>query len=154
LNALRGANGTCPMVKIVALLKRRADLSVEDFVHHYETRHAPLALSHMSGAARYVRRYLRPVPRTLAASTEMDEAGSCVDAIAELWVEDSATADLVLAELARPAVAAAISADEERFLDRAQTRLFIVDERESTCPPRPARGVDGASPDDITDAIA
>ncbi|MDH6281372.1 hypothetical protein [Prescottella agglutinans] len=37
----------------------------------------------------------------------------------------------MLATHARPEVAAAITADEENFLDRSRTRMYVVDVRES-----------------------
>jgi hypothetical protein len=121
------------MVKIVALLKRRAGLSFDDFISYYETRHAPLALSHMTSAIRYCRRYLRP----LEQCPEDPHKGRWVeppfDAITELWVEDQEAARRTLAAMAQPDVAAQIAVDEERLFDRSKTLLFMVDERESNC---------------------
>ncbi|WFR71367.1 hypothetical protein P9209_20310 [Prescottella defluvii] len=37
----------------------------------------------------------------------------------------------VLATHARPELSAAIAADEENFLDRSRTRMYVVDVRES-----------------------
>ena len=122
------------MVKITALLKRRAGLSFEDFITHYENRHAPLALSHMTSAVRYCRKYLRPLTKAAEDANGTHGVETDFDAITELWVEDHAAAERTFAELAQPLAAAEIAADEERFLDRGKLRLFlVVEERESDC---------------------
>ena len=52
--------------------------------------------------------------------------------ITEIWFADRAAYEAAMARHAQPEVAAAIAADEENFLDRSKTRMFVVDERIST----------------------
>jgi EthD domain len=130
----RSKHSLFDMVKIIALLRRRAGLSFEDFITHYETRHAPLALSHMTSAVRYCRKYLRPLTKPAEDANGTHGVEPHFDAITELWVEDYAAAERTFAELAQPLVAAEIATDEEHFLDRGKIRLFfVVEERESDC---------------------
>lgn len=48
------------MYKAIALLKARADLSKADFIHDYETRHAPLILTCTAHLLAHRRNYLDP----------------------------------------------------------------------------------------------
>jgi hypothetical protein len=121
------------MVKIIALLKRRPGLSLDDFINYYETRHAPLALSHMTSAIRYFRRYLRPLRQPAGDPNKTQWVEPPFDAITELWVEDQEAAERTLTAMAQPDVAAQIAADEERLFDRSKIQVFLVDERESDC---------------------
>lgn len=50
------------MIKLVYMLKRHPALTREEFKALYEGRHARLGEKHATRAARYVRRYLQPVP--------------------------------------------------------------------------------------------
>ena len=43
----------------------------------------------------------------------------------------------MVAELAKPDVAALIAEDEEKLFDRTKTQLFFVDEVETSIPDRP-----------------
>jgi len=53
------------------------------------------------------------------------------DVISAFIFDDMAAYEDMLATHARPEVAAAIAADEEKFLDRSRTRMYVVDVRES-----------------------
>jgi hypothetical protein len=116
-------------VKIVILMKKKPGMSREDFIHHYETVHAvefgKKLLGHLF--ARYVRNY----PKRLV---EYQPEDPCLegnyDAVTEIWVKD----DTALAEMQRiinlPENNKRILEDEEKFQDRLQTRLLIVEEIE------------------------
>ena len=51
------------------------------------------------------------------------------DVVTELWFKDRAGYEAMLAGPGNPEVAKRVADDEERFLDRAKTRFFVVDER-------------------------
>ena len=110
------------MFKLAILLKRRAGLSVEEFRDYYESRHVPLCMTYMAGAARYVRRY--PVVGAGAPEPEFD-------VITELWFDNLRARDLVLRTLAADAMPPDVIADELRFIDRAKSRAYALEECET-----------------------
>ena len=110
------------MHKLLIFLKRKPGMSREAFRDYYENRHVPLCLTYMAGAQRYVRRYLEPYP----GQPEPD-----FDVITELWFEDRATLDIVMATLARDAMPADVIADELNVFDRARSRFCAVSESET-----------------------
>ncbi len=110
------------MIKVIGLLKRRADMTTEQFRRYYETHHRRLGERLLAGyAAHYERRYLD------AQSSEGASAGD-FDVLLEVWYADAATHAAASAYLASPEVAAEIAEDEERLFDRPQNRFFVVAE--------------------------
>ncbi len=115
------------MFKVIALLKRRPDLSLSAFIDHYELRHAPLGVRYLTAADRYARHYLNPAPYPLDGRT----AEPAYDVLTELCFADRQRYDEGMAQLGAPEAASVIGADEERFLNRAQSRLMFVEEHRS-----------------------
>ena len=69
------------MIKSLALLKRKKDITREQFLHHWEKVHAPLVLSSsLPGVRKYVQHH--PV--------EVDDPvfENDIDGIAEMWFDD------------------------------------------------------------------
>lgn len=114
------------MHKILIFLKRREGVSVAAFRDYYESRHVPLCRHYMQGAARYLRRYLDPLP---------DGQGNLVDppydVITETWFDDKATFDMVVKFAARGVLPQDVVEDEERLFDRTASRFMTVTEHES-----------------------
>ncbi|WP_156681293.1 EthD domain-containing protein [Sphingomonas profundi] len=113
-------------MKIVILIKKKAGMSREDFIRHYETSHAVIGkrmLGHLW--TRYVRNYPQSLMEYQPEANSIDDS---YDAVTEIWLKDEAA----LAEMGRiinePENNALILADEEKFQDRLKTRLLIVDE--------------------------
>jgi len=94
------------MMKIIALLPRRIDLTRGQFRDYYESRHAPLAIGYFA-FAKYVRNHL------------LDEENIGFDAISEFWNEDI----VKLASLMQTEIGEIFRADERRFMDREQIRM-------------------------------
>src|SRR5262249_50119665 len=74
------------MIKQVVFLKKRADLSMEQFMAYYENQHTQLAKRmgakpSLPNAQRYVRRYIRPEKNPLTG--EVIHPG--YDCIMEIW---------------------------------------------------------------------
>ena len=116
------------MYKSIALLKRKPELSREDFIAYYENNHVPLIRRLLPGIRGYRRNFIEPEGAFVSA----DAAARDFDVITELWFADRAAYEAAMAHHERPEVAGAIAADEENFLDRSKTRMFVVDERIST----------------------
>ena len=103
------------MVKIVAFLKRKPGMSVEDFLAYWRTTHAGIVMK-MPNIRRYVQSH------TLLSGYRKGEPA--YDGVAELWFENT---DAMRA-LAPTAEYAAVMADENNFLDPARRGSIITDE--------------------------
>ena len=115
------------MFKCIALLKRKNGLSREQFIEYYETRHAPLMRRLLPQMTDYRRNYFDVAGAFVYPGASLPD----FDVVTEMWVEDRAAYDAMIAIATRPDVARIIAEDEEHFLDRDQTRMLIVDERRS-----------------------
>jgi len=109
------------MIKTIAMIKRKADMSREEFVKHYEEVHAPLALKHLPMIKRYVRNHVVELPGM---------EGPDFDCVTELWL-DSVEDAMKLFEFVQSDEGRVIRDDEEKFLDRERIVFFLVDEKVS-----------------------
>jgi uncharacterized protein (TIGR02118 family) len=116
------------LFKTIALLKCKSGLSREAFIDYYENHHVPLIRSLLPQICGYRRNFVDPE----GAFINEGAAERDFDVITEIWVPDRAAYDAAMALHARPEVAQAIAEDEENFLDRSCTRMFVVDERLSS----------------------
>ena len=110
--------------KVIALLKRRADITRDAFIRYYENHRAPLILSQFPSITAYRRNFA-----DFTAAFESDAAPFDFDVVTEIEFGDRSGYDAMLARHSDPAVAATIAADEDQFLDRAFTRMFVVETR-------------------------
>lgn len=117
-----------PPYKLVIFMKRRPGLTIEAFRDYYENRHVPLCSRYMMGVTHYVRRYIQPLPDPSGVPIEMD-----YDVITEVWFEDRAIFDAVLAAAAADAMPEDVKRDEEQLFDRAKARFTTVIEIETAC---------------------
>lgn len=103
------------MVKAVAILKRRPDLTFQQFVDHWRNVHAPLALQ-IPGVVKYVQSptLQRPNARSQPPA----------DGIAEIWFESMETYRAGFTS----AAAEALLADEQNFLDLDKVVRSFVQE--------------------------
>jgi SnoaL-like domain/EthD domain len=115
------------MMKVIALLKKKAGLSRAEFIAYYETRHAPLIRSLLPDIADYRRNYV-----DREGAIESSVAAIDFDSVTEIYFADRAACERFWERSADPEVARAIAEDEENVFDRAATRLFIVDETGGT----------------------
>lgn len=116
------------MIKMVALMKRKPGLSLEQFIERYEQYHAPFAKPHMPHAVRYERRFLRPLGNPLTGG----DGESVFDVLTEVWFPDRAALEADLGHIATPEMMAAFAADEEPLFDRAHHRLFLIEDERQT----------------------
>ncbi|WP_336874003.1 EthD domain-containing protein [Rhodococcus qingshengii] len=111
------------MIKVIALLARRPDLSHAEFVHYYENNHSVLIRRLLPQVGDYRRNYIeRNTILGPAGVPDLD-----FDVITEMFFADRAAYDAMLATHAQPEVCSAIEADEANFLDRSRIRMFLVD---------------------------
>lgn len=108
------------MIKLIVAVKRRGDVSPEEFHRYWRTRHAELVRRNPA-SKRYVRRYVQchTVPE------EYEGGEPPFDGTAELWFQsvedkDSFFSDRDYLEKVRP--------DEGRFADMGRTVFFVTRE--------------------------
>jgi hypothetical protein len=117
------------VIKIVVLLKRKAGLSLAEFIDHYETVHVPLATRLSTRALRYERHFLHPIPNMVEAGPSVEPE---YDVVTEIWYGDLAAFDADQRDArARPEQVAAVIADEKVLFDRSKTRLALAEDRVS-----------------------
>ncbi len=119
------------MIKLIGLLKKRPDLSRQQFIDYYEHHHAPLASSLLPMGHDYRRSYTK---KMRVNGKEVDDAFE-YDVVSELWFESEEAYGAFAAAMQNPEVFRQIVEDEERFLDRASSRILMVDERRSGSAP-------------------
>ena len=108
------------MVKLIVAVKRRADMSVEAFQHHWRTQHARLVRD-CPASARYIRRYVQCL--TLPAHYAAGEPA--FDGTAELWFDSDEDRAKFFSD---PDYLATVQPDEGRFADMERTRFFVTEE--------------------------
>ena len=116
------------MLKAVVFLRRRADLTQEQFRSHYENNHVPLVRRWLPTIGRYVRNYLELT--SVSAGRQDDSTGAAptpyFDVITEIWFDDQKAYDDFVLALQDPEVSRALQEDEERFLDRSIVQTYPV----------------------------
>lgn len=109
------------MIKLMMLISKRADISLETFREHYEQVHAPLAAAHLPHLVRYVRNYV--VGR-------FRDTVDC-DCITEFWFDHPGPWAEARKVLLPPDLLEMLGKDEETFMDRASMRVLVVEEGET-----------------------
>lgn len=114
------------MPKLIALISRQPQLSMDAFRDYYEANHAPLVRRLLPMIARYTRSYLPSAPETPAGKGRAN-----FDVLTELWFESDADLESFWKRINEPEVIAAIRADESNFLLSDRTVMYAVDEVET-----------------------
>jgi len=115
------------MFKSIALLKKKAGLTRQQFIDYYENNHAPLIVRLTPGIRAYHRNFIDWNGMFEAA----DGSETNFDCVTEVWFDDRAAYEKAMAVLTSPDVAKQIADDEEHVFDRSKTRMFVVDETKS-----------------------
>lgn len=116
------------MIKMINLLKRNPELSLEEFIDYYENVHRKIGEKYLSKfAVKYIRRFLRPVPESIYPA----EMVRNYDVVMEIWFPDQKALEDCFAVLMKEEVQAEIVADEEKLFDRNNMHFYITEEYES-----------------------
>jgi len=117
------------MIKLVYCIRKRANLSSEEFSRYWLERHAPLVKSVAASlnALRYVQSHtiLPDINQTIRVSRGSQAP---FDGITELWWQDAATLGEVLASPGFAAAQQALITDEATFIDLSGSSLFLTEE--------------------------
>ena len=121
------------MIKLVILLKKRADVTTEQFRHHYETSHAYHAIRCFGHLFVEYRRNYPISSSSFAAADEASDIDPAVDsvpefdAVTEIVLQDQAAFDEFLRLLAVPETRRFFSEDEARFTDRRRSKFTVCE---------------------------
>jgi len=116
--------------KILLLMKRKPDISVEAFRDYYENNHVPLCAPYMSGIARYVRRYLDPQPHAESGTNEELP----YDVVTEMWFDNEENYKQTLDYITTSVMPDEVVQDEMKFFHRPTMRIATVVECETPMP--------------------
>ena len=108
------------MIKLIVAVRKRADMSVEEFQDHWRNRHADL-VRNSPATAKYIRKYIQC--HTMPAQYEQGEVA--FDGTAELWFDSVADMEAFYsdADYLRD-----VQPDEARFADMSKTVFFVTEE--------------------------
>jgi uncharacterized protein (TIGR02118 family) len=125
LQALVGSSSDWTVIKIVALIKRRPDVTLEEFCRYYEQHHAPLfARSLPPDVADAIKHYVQNHALRLGRSST-DPPYDCVT---EIGFDDLAGMERwtnwYLGEEGK-----VLRDDEENFMDPSKRVVIVTDER-------------------------
>ncbi|MFX0577571.1 EthD domain-containing protein [Nocardia nepalensis] len=117
-------------VKMVAALRRRPDLSPEDFYHYWLYQHGPLAtqLVQQLGAYRYVQSHTDSVDLGLLLATSRGQVGQAYDGLVEVWFPSR---EVLQNSMTSPEGAQAnlrLAQDETNFIDLPRSSYFLAAE--------------------------
>lgn len=119
------------MIKLTYCIRRRADVSPEEFRRHWLERHGPLVRRHAEaiGAVRYVQSH--------TLETELNDvlrgsrgAAPAYDGVTEVWWPSREALEAGLRTPEGQEAARALLEDERRFIDLAASSLFLTEEHE------------------------
>jgi len=117
------------MIKLVFVIRRREDLSPEEFHRYWLEEHGPLArrLLDELGARRYVQTHTvgADLNGALAASRGTREA---YDGVAEVWWDSLDALLAVTSSEEGQRANETLTADEAKFIDFERSSLFITEE--------------------------
>jgi uncharacterized protein (TIGR02118 family) len=120
------------MIKLVFTLRRREDMTREEFQRYWREQHAPLVKRHAD--ALQIRRYVQ----VHARDTDLDQAvagarGSeprFYDGVAELWWDSLEELVAAFSSDAGQAASQELLEDEQRFIDLPRSPLWLGEENE------------------------
>jgi hypothetical protein len=122
------------MFKVIVTLRKRPDLSREEFIDYYSNRHVPLVHSLLpKGAAVHRRNFVvpkAPAPMAMGANADASRERD-PDVISEVFYEDLATAQAAAKAMSEPAIRTQIEEDERRFLEHGSLKSYVVEVNET-----------------------
>ncbi len=112
-------------MKQVSMMKRRPDLSMDEFINYYENHHARIGEALFAKARRFVRRYVQPQKNPLTGETvELD-----FDVIMEIWWDTREDYEEAMAALAGnpEAIAAASESGAKIFASSSNPACTVIE---------------------------
>lgn len=119
------------MIKMVMCLRRRKDLTREQFLDYWLNKHAPFF--NENAAKMRTKRYVQshtldtPLNEGLRGSRGMEPE---YDGVAEVWFESEEELMAAMSSAEGQQLGEALLADEQNFIDHSRSSAFIVREHE------------------------
>jgi EthD domain len=119
------------MIKLVYCIRRKADISAEDFHHYWLEEHGPKvrAVADRIGARKYVQSHTI-LPDVNAAFQQSRGLAAGYDGITEVWFENEAAMAQALGTTDGVAAAKLLLEDESTFIDFATSCIFMTEEHD------------------------
>ena len=116
------------MIKMMFCLKRKADLTMEEFLEYWLERHAPLVRSYASDLN--IRRYVQShsLPESMAKGGPRGSEAVHFDGVAELWWDNWESFTEPHQTAQGRAAGLALLEDERNFIDLAHSPIFFTRE--------------------------
>jgi uncharacterized protein (TIGR02118 family) len=118
------------MIKVTFALRRREDLSMEEFHTYWLERHAPLVRRHAQALG--IRRYVQSQTVATVLDGPLRGARSLdpepFDGLAEIYFDSVQAVAAVLATEQGQAIGAELVADEREFIDLDRSPIWITEE--------------------------
>jgi uncharacterized protein (TIGR02118 family) len=112
------------MIKVITLIKRKPDLTREEFSRYWREVHAKVALDFPG--SRRIRRYVQNHMMDAASLGDWPGAVNAQwDGVAEVWFD---SLDDLRATMSDPDYMKMVRPDEEKFSDLPACQTFIIDE--------------------------
>jgi hypothetical protein len=121
------------MHKLISFVRRKAGTSHAEFKDYYERYHSKLGIEFLPPLCKkYLRRYITPIRHPMKTDQPPHPEFDC---LVEFWFEDEAACRQFEASVSDPARTRYIIEDEEKFVDRANTFRFVVEDHLEWGPP-------------------
>lgn len=121
------------MYKLVALVKRKPGLSKQQFRDYYETFHSKLGEKYLPPyCKKYLRRYMQWLPHPMKSG---QAPGPDYDCMVEFWFETKDDCTAFEQSVSAPEIVKEVVEDEERFVDRANSYRYLIEDYQSFGPP-------------------
>ena len=120
------------MLKLIYCISRKPGLSRAEFQKIWRKEHGALALklSKAMGMVRYVQSHTYEPFASEPSFEETRDLAQDYDGVSECWWESAAAFEGAMATPEGQAAAAAMQADERRFIDHDSSTMFFVEENE------------------------
>lgn len=120
------------MIKLVFCLRRKPGMTPAEFRNYWLNQHAPLVRTHTAvlRIRRYVQTHTLDDPAAQGVLAASRGAPQHYDGVAELWFESREDMALGVATPEGRAAATALLEDERRFIDHANSPVWIAEEHE------------------------
>jgi len=118
------------VVKLVFCLRRRSDLSRDEFQRYWRETHGPLVRERQAvlGIRRYVQVHTLPAGTSSALAASRGVEDEEYDGVAELWWDSLEALGAAAASPEGRRAGAELLEDERRFLDLDRSPIFLAEE--------------------------
>jgi len=116
------------MIRLVFVLRRKPELSLQEFQDYWRRKHGPLVASFAEdlNILRYVQTHTIDGPANEAAQKARGDMEPHYDGVADLWWSTEAELEAAMQSEAGQAAGAALLEDEAKFIDLPQSPLWFA----------------------------